>query len=1149
MSDLVDSVAAFVERDGRSVGEVVNGQYALESDGPKIPQGNQSRVVRAFDLKAFDYVAVKFIQPWRDEFAKRMFERETEALRRLSHANIVGIRDSGVDETGTPFVVLEWVDSSLEQLLSERSWDRWDDFYSDMFRPIVSAISHAHLHNTEHRDIKPANVLLDSELRPLVADFGIATVRASGPPSTQTVRRFRSVPYAPPEEETRRPFVRDVFSLGVLAIQCMTDGPISDYDQIRPALATAKLPDGVRDILARCVDFDQNLRPSSATELEGLLEDAWSMLAENAGKRLNTLWLSLSGRARQDMAQLALSTTAEAAVVLDLKGAVHAEFGIEKKSGAPDRSWMFVYGTSYRYSISVPRGDGDPLIVSSVSQRDFETLERERRRSLPLPSVFHWEVKRPTNRTAAVRGWQALQRLLEAHLEAQLSPRGDAEVNDLFDRWARLLDARADLARGAAQPMAYSQCAQAERRVSFALLEEPDTDLVGTFWEAVSPERPLRGVSGEVVEQDGKDLTILLRGKPKSVPARGTLRPFDAPSTIALSRQRSALSAVRDGKVPNSAIREVIVDPSVGVSPVRHSIDGWHSEMDTDKQRAIELALGNSGLMVIEGPPGTGKTRLIAELVYQLLRSDPRKRILIASQTNAAVDNALERISHVGISNIVRVAGSDQSAVDPAVHPLLLENRLPRWADDIRGRAHATIEQEASKYDIPINQARAALLLEQVAALGTERLLLTSRLMDKPASSGSITGLEDDEPVEQPEDIQARIEQLQERIRAHVKSAQTLLGPDVTLDRDLSPVGAREALAALLTGKPHAQVFLARVELQAQWMDRIESDETIAEFFLATTSVVAGTCVGLLRHKAVSRSEFDVCIVDEASRATLTEALIPISRSKQWIVVGDTRQLPPSDEDLLRSTAILAEHDLTPSDVTETLFQRLVDHLPAESQVLLQHQYRMMNAIGTMISECFYDGLLQSPRTDGMPGYDLWAGAPVAWVDTSKLGSERREASAAGTSVANRAEAKIVVDMIRNLDRALERGVVRPQSGQKPHVLAIAPYMSQVADIRRRLAAVSFEHLSVSAMSVDAVQGREADIAFFSVTRSNNRRSLGFLGPDYWRRINVALSRARFGLTIIGDADFIRSQDSGLSRVLDYIERHPGDCTLRPVNK
>ena len=81
-------------------------------------------------------------------------------------------------------------------------------------------------------------------------------------------------------------------------------------------------------------------------------------------------------------------------------------------------------------------------------------------------------------------------------------------------------------------------------------------------------------------------------------------------------------------------------------------------------------------------------------------------------------------------------------------------------------------------------------------------------------------------------------------------------------------------------------------------------------------------------------------------------------------------------------------------------------------------------------------------------------------------------------------------------------------------------------------------HLSVTVMSVDAVQGRESDVAIFSVTRSNPRAELGFIGPDYWRRINVALSRARFGLTIVGDAGFIQGTTGALKKVL-YVRRGP----------
>jgi serine/threonine protein kinase len=1124
--------------------DVVGGRYVLQTGGPEIPQGNQSVVRRGVDMTTLEPVAVKFVQARRDEYTERMFERETGALERLKHPNIVGLRDFGVDESGTFYLVLDWVDSSLQQKLLDPFWNDWAGLYPDVLRPIVSAVAYAHRKDTEHRDIKPANILIDAELRPLVADFGIATLRASGMPSTQTVQRFASKPYAPPEEP-RKPFVRDVFSLGVLAIQCVTPTTISDYDQIGPALNAANVPDGVRDILRRCVDFDPELRPTSAAELEGLLEDAWQMISEDAGRRQNTLCLELSHRSRSELFALA-GPIGDVGLVLsrDLEHTVHAEFGIDKAAGTPDRSWMFLYGDSYRYSVAAPKGAGESLRITAVQELEFEAMEHGRRRSLELPSIFRWETRRPSNSLAAARGWQTLQRLLEAHLDSTLSPTEEAASGEQFERWARVLDARGELARGSAEPMRYRRASVSGRRATFTLIEDVEADLMGTHWEAFSLDTPRRGISGEVIEQDAKDLTLLTRGM-RSIPPRGSLRPYDAPSTIALSRQRNALFAVRDGNVPNSTIRDIVLDPSSSRTPSATAVDGWQSEMDEDKKRAIELAMGNSGMMIVEGPPGTGKTRFIAELVYQVVRSDPRKRVLIASQTNAAVDNALERISEVGLTNVVRLTGASSTNVDPAVHGLILENQLPRWADSIRARAGAALERDAQAYDIPVAHARAVLLLEQVAALGLERQLLQSRLSEKPEPSGSVTGLEDIEEIEAQDELLARIDLLKERSEAHIASAQELVGSGFALERTTSPIAAREAISSLVGGKPDAEAFLRRVELQAEWMDRIESDSEMTSAFLATTSVVAGTCVGLLRHKAITELEFDLCIVDEASRATLTEVLIPMSRSKQWVVVGDTRQLPPSDEDLIRSPEILAEHNINELDVVETLFQRLVDHLPTGSQVMLRSQYRMIRPIGDMISECFYEGLLQSPRTDGVPGYAMWASAPIVWLDTSSMGAQRREATTGSTSVANRSEAKLLVDQIASLDRALDRGLVRPSSPRPLEVLAIAPYMSQVADIRRRVAATTFKHVSVSTMSVDAVQGREADIAFFSITRSNPNRKLGFLGPTYWRRINVALSRARFGLVIVGDAEFIRSQDSGLSRVLTYIEQHPADCRLR----
>jgi superfamily I DNA and/or RNA helicase len=316
--------------------------------------------------------------------------------------------------------------------------------------------------------------------------------------------------------------------------------------------------------------------------------------------------------------------------------------------------------------------------------------------------------------------------------------------------------------------------------------------------------------------------------------------------------------------------------------------------------------------------------------------------------------------------------------------------------------------------------------------------------------------------------------------------------------------------------------------------------------------VVAGTCIGFLRHRAVRSLDIDLCIVDEASKATLTEALVPMARAKKWILVGDTRQLPPTDEDLLRATDVLRDNDLSREDVTQTLFRRMADQLPAHSQRLLRQQYRMIRPIGDMISTCFYEGQLVSPNEDGIPGYNVLFDKPVLWIDTAKLGDGRRESAPSGQSksYANHAEAKLVTDRLDALERAIALNIVKPQDGtQRLEVLVIAPYKSQVEELQRRVASLSLNHLSPVVLSVDAVQGRESDVTFLSVTRSNARGELGFLGADYWRRINVALSRARFGLIVVGDAEFIRGTTGALKSVLDYITDNPNDCALRLENR
>jgi superfamily I DNA and/or RNA helicase len=375
-----------------------------------------------------------------------------------------------------------------------------------------------------------------------------------------------------------------------------------------------------------------------------------------------------------------------------------------------------------------------------------------------------------------------------------------------------------------------------------------------------------------------------------------------------------------------------------------------------------------------------------------------------------------------------------------------------------------------------------------------------------------------------------------------------MLGGDLTISSTISSTDAYSAVDLLVGEETGGRQLLSRLKIQAEWLQRVVADDTLANVYLATVNVVAGTCIGFLRNRAVRSLDFDLCIVDEASKATLTEALVPMSRARKWILVGDTNQLPPTDEDLLRASDILSERELTREDIVQTLFQRLADSLADHSQRMLTTQYRMIRPIGDLISTCFYDGKLYSPNTDGIQGYDKVFGRPVMWLDTGPLGDRRRESEPGGqaTSFANRSEAKLAIDQLKRLDHAIDFGLVKLDDDDgPPDVLVISPYKSQVDELRRRVARVAFKHIKVFVMSVDSVQGREADVVVFSVTRSNEDGRLGFLGGEYWRRINVALSRARFGLIVIGDRSFIQGTTGALRQALDYIVRHPSDCEMR----
>jgi serine/threonine protein kinase len=153
-------------------------RYVLIKGSSRV--GGHAEVWKAVDQEAEGrYVAIKLIRGMQDErITRQLFQRETEALRSLHHANIVRLLDSGWDSgRESYYLVLEWLNDSLADVLARKGPYTWDAFATQIAQPLASALAHAHLGGIAHRDIKPQNVLFDDSDIPKLTDFGIAKMQ------------------------------------------------------------------------------------------------------------------------------------------------------------------------------------------------------------------------------------------------------------------------------------------------------------------------------------------------------------------------------------------------------------------------------------------------------------------------------------------------------------------------------------------------------------------------------------------------------------------------------------------------------------------------------------------------------------------------------------------------------------------------------------------------------------------------------------------------------------------------------------------------------------------------------------------------------------------------------------------------------------
>ena len=1131
--------------------DMVAGRYVLVAAEPP-RHGGHSVIRKAVDVKSGGYVALKLFSVGSDELEKKIFDREVDALRGVDHANIVKLIDAGSDD-GTLFVALEWVETSLAEAQKMSGPQEWESFLSDVLEPLASAVSHLHLRQREHRDIKPGNILLDDKGRLVLADFGIGKERRSIDDSNLTVQSFRSGIFAPPEVEDTIHYVRDVYSIGVVAIQSLYAERITSPNDLLAALDAIPVPTEYKNLLKACIDLDATRRPANGAVVHETLREIRHASRADLLVGLNPALLILTDLARsQIVGEDGYVDRATRLAIDDLKGETFVSYRWDSETLSRDRDVIFLIGQSRRYTLRLDRDPGG-FTVTAAPRLSFEELEMSRRRGMRADETVAWALRPALNRAVHERARAFLIAALDSHNElVDAAESSSTEVSDagrLIDIWRRVLNARHDLARGQHKSLKFVSSQARDRDFVVDLAVAPEGDLIGSEWEWASPDGSGWRHRAEVIAQSGGSLTLRWRSGGKPVVSKsGTLSPFLGATQYALQRQHEALNALESRVGVRSDLIDMLASPGTAKEPIRVESPLAESDLDSQKQEALEKGLGLDDLLVVEGPPGTGKTRFITELIRAKLSAEPTARILLVSQTHAAVDNALERLDRAGLDRVVRIGHAGDPRIATATRHLMLDTQMSKWAAQLRKKAEDRMNHLALDGGLDARHLRAVLRLEELAAVVRQQVQVGELIADAEsgeASSELATGLGLTADVS---DLSTRLERLSEQYEDARDAALLEIGSDLTLRHEMDLDDIDAASGALLGPAQNAPELLRITKLQAEWLQRVVSDENLAAAFLQTARVIAGTCIGFVGLRAARMIEFDLCIVDEASKATATEAVVPLARARSSILVGDLNQLPPLDEDLLRRKDLLEEFDLDTSDIKETLFERLSEFLPTSAKVALTDQYRMVPAIGDLISDCFYEGALVSRRPDRLDGY-LSLGQEVLWIDTAPLGTTRREDRALNSSFANRAEAAVVMKRLSAIEGAIDKGVITiPSSRQRLSVLLIAPYRGQVEELNRRLASWHGKHLDIAVESIDAVQGREADLVILSLTRSNPDSRFGFIGSAYWRRLNVALSRARYGLSIVGDAAFAESKPGALQNVLNYIRSHPANCELRAAD-
>ena len=519
------------------------------------------------------------------------------------------------------------------------------------------------------------------------------------------------------------------------------------------------------------------------------------------------------------------------------------------------------------------------------------------------------------------------------------------------------------------------------------------------FYEALDGKIIYRNFPAMVSFCDGGHMAVVLPSTSALKEIDGVARlgvdlAFDETSFAAM---REALDDVASAKGSRlSELRDVLCGfVAPGFRELQPMTFPW---LNASQQRAVNKTLCCRDVMVVHGPPGTGKTTTLVEAVYETLRREPQ--VMVCAQSNAAVDWICGKLIDRGVP-VLRVG--NPARVDDKVLSATYERQFEAHPDypELWGVRKAIREVSAGR-----------------------------RRMSRADASA----------------LSNRLHNLRRR-------------------------------AVELEVKIQVEIF-------------------------ESARVVASTLVGS-NNAVLKGRRFTTLYIDEAGQALEAACWIAIRKADRVIFAGDHCQLPPTVK------SVEAER----AGLSRSLMESVVDKCRSAVE-LLTVQYRMNEAIMRFSSDWFYGGRLQAAeevKCRGILDFD----SPVEWLDTSEMDFSEKYVSATGGRV-NPDEGEFMLD---SLEAYIKRIGEKRVEDENLDFAVISPYKAQVSWLRRNAKKRNVLRRlkgKIAINTIDGFQGQERDVVFISLVRSNDDGKIGFLSD--LRRMNVAMTRARMKLVIIGSA-------------------------------